>query len=89
MGHNLYTEWGSPLGFHDGNFIYDLQGRCVGQLHGSQVYCMAGHYVGELEDGVILDNGRDHGRIGPGRSNSKVPRGKSDQRKSCCACNSR
>jgi 4-fold beta flower protein len=53
MRNDLYTESGLPLGFRDGNFIYDLHGRFVGQLHGSQVYCMAGHYVGELEDGVI------------------------------------
>lgn len=61
MGNSFYTEWGSPLGFHDGNFIYDLQGRFVGQLHGSQVYCMAGHYVGELENGVIHVNRRATG----------------------------
>ena len=58
MRNDLYTESGSPLGFHDGNFIYDLQGRFVGQLHGSQVYCMAGHHVGELEDRVIHGNRR-------------------------------
>jgi hypothetical protein len=56
MRSDLYTESGTLLGFHDGNFIYDLHGRFVGQLYGSQVYCMAGHYVGELEDGVIHDN---------------------------------
>jgi hypothetical protein len=77
MGNSFHTEWGSPLGFHDGNFIYDLQGRFVGQLHGSQVYCMAGHYVGELEDGVIHDNRRNHGRIGPRGANSKVSRARS------------
>jgi hypothetical protein len=56
MKNDLYTESGSPLGFRDGNFIYDLGGRLVGLLNGSQVYCMAGHYVGQLDDGVIHDN---------------------------------
>lgn len=74
MRSDLYTELGTPLGFHDGNFIYDLHGRFVGQLHGSQVYCMAGHYVGELANDVIHDN----------RANRKVTPGKGHQRKSWC-----
>ena len=73
MRSDLYTESGTLRGFHDGNFLYDLHGRFVGQLRGSQVYCMAGHYVGELQNGVIHDN----------RANRKVTLGRGHQRKSC------
>lgn len=82
MRSDLYTKSGMPLGFHDRHFIYDLHGRIVGQLHGSHVYCMAGHYVGEIEDGVIHENRRNHGRIGACGTNSKVPLGRGHQRKS-------
>ena len=73
MRSDLHTESGTPVGFHDGNFIYDLHGRFVGQLLGSRVYCMAGHYVGELENGVIYSNSHNHGRISPRGANVKAP----------------
>lgn len=56
----LYAKSGAPVGFHDGNRIYDLQGGAVGQLHGSHVYCMAGHYVGKLEHGIIIDKNNSY-----------------------------
>ena len=51
----IFAKSGAPIGFHDGEIIYDLRGQPVGQLRGSQVYCMGGHYFGELKNGVILD----------------------------------
>lgn len=64
MGSDICTRWDAPIAFHDGNLIYDLHARAVGQVRGSHAYCMAGHYVGELQDGIILEKNCTYGSIG-------------------------
>lgn len=64
MVSDIYTRLGTLVAFHDGNLIYDLQGRAVGRLRGSRIYCTAGHYVGRLQDGILLGKKCSHASSG-------------------------
>ena len=72
MEESIYKKSGHPLGFVQGDIIYNLGGRALGQLRDTHVYT---RYVGELEDGMILDKNRNYGSVGSRSAGSGGSRG--------------